>query len=419
MANLIQVKRSLTTATPGSLANGEFAYTANGDVLFIGSNATVVAIGGKRTPGVLTANQALVANSTSGIDKIITSNATIGTMWANGTQGTAGQYLASNGTATYWVTASASAATGGANTQIQFNDSAAFGGSAGFTFNKTTNNVLVANTLTVGTATVNTTNYTGTANNATNLGGAAASAYATLAASQTFAGNNTVAGTNTVFSSNVTISSANINATSALLSIRDITVSGNLIVSGAVTTLNTTTLTVNDNIIELALNNTTTDAVDTGLFSAAGNSSVQWYSGLARIAASSNSSSPFFKLFVTSTNPNTATTIDTSTVNTKTGTLQAYLAPFGVGGGFVANATNFQVTANSTYFANFTANSLTLTTALVATSGGTGLASYTNQDILVANTTNGFNKLGLGADGTVLQVSGTALAYGTLDGGTF
>ena len=63
MANLIQIKRSTTASTPGSLANGELAFTSNGDVLYIGSpNGSVVAIGGVRVPGFLTANQALVAN---------------------------------------------------------------------------------------------------------------------------------------------------------------------------------------------------------------------------------------------------------------------------------------------------------------------------------------------------------------------
>ena len=66
-----------------------------------------------------------------------------------------------------------------------------------------------------------------------------------------------------------------------------------------------------------------------------------------------------------------------------------------------------------------TANSLTLTTALIGTSGGTGLASYTAEDILVANTSIGFRKLALGTDGYVLQSNGTALIYSTLDGGSF
>jgi hypothetical protein len=38
---------------------------------------------------------------------------------------------------------------GGSNTQLQFNDSGVFGGTAGFTFNKTTNNAVLANTFTV------------------------------------------------------------------------------------------------------------------------------------------------------------------------------------------------------------------------------------------------------------------------------
>lgn len=134
--------------------------------------------------------------------------------------------------------AGASISIGGANTQIQFNDSSALGASGGLTFNKTSNTLFVGNTLTIGAgftanasafsmfsgffqgnttagvvgnwttnttakfignttvntvitsgtiqlggATVNSTVYTGsvstalTANNATNLNGSAASAY--------------------------------------------------------------------------------------------------------------------------------------------------------------------------------------------------------------------------------------------------
>jgi hypothetical protein len=72
MANLIQIKRSETTANPASLANGELAFSGNGDILFIGSAATVVPIAGKRFPGTLTANQALVANASSYLDQVKT-----------------------------------------------------------------------------------------------------------------------------------------------------------------------------------------------------------------------------------------------------------------------------------------------------------------------------------------------------------
>lgn len=103
MTNLIQIKRSLANPGPPSLSNGELAYTANGNVLFVGSpNGSVVSIGGLRTPGTLTANQALVANSTSGINEIRVGTANVGALYANGSLGTAGHVLHSNGTAVYW-----------------------------------------------------------------------------------------------------------------------------------------------------------------------------------------------------------------------------------------------------------------------------------------------------------------------------
>lgn len=203
MANKIQIKRSTTTAAPTGLANGELAYTTNGGVLFIGSPAdgSTLAIGGLRNPGVLTANQALVANATSGIDKVIVANLAPTAIWANGSIGTAGQILASNGSVVYWapapsgvtdLTDSANATTvtiasstgtdavidgansstagvmtaadknkldaipagavAGSNTQAMFNNSGVLAGDAGFTFNASTqnlraNNVTVANTL--------------------------------------------------------------------------------------------------------------------------------------------------------------------------------------------------------------------------------------------------------------------------------
>jgi hypothetical protein len=102
--NLIQIKRSLTTAIPGSLSAGELAYTANGDILYIGSpTGDIVAIGGKRNPGVLTANQALVANSTSWIDSIKVASLEATNIVANGQSGPAGTVLASDGDSTYWL----------------------------------------------------------------------------------------------------------------------------------------------------------------------------------------------------------------------------------------------------------------------------------------------------------------------------
>lgn len=150
MSNLIQIKRSLTTALPTSLANGELAFTSNGDVLYIGANGGIVPIAGKRVPGTLTANQAIVANSSGYVDYLKTANAWIDTVYANGSVGTPGQVLVSNGSTVYWGTG-----TSGSNTQVQFNDSGVANATAGFTFNKTTNTLFVGNTIQVNNFEVN------------------------------------------------------------------------------------------------------------------------------------------------------------------------------------------------------------------------------------------------------------------------
>ena len=694
--NRIQIKRSVTsgiTNTTPTINAGELIFTSNGYVLAIGdpaNSANVISIGGARYPGVLTANQAVVVNATSGIDKIIVANLAANGIWANGSAGSAGDVLTSNGTVVYWRAPSAGVA--GSDTQVQFNDGGSLAGEAGFTFNKTTdtltvngafttgdtgtgtggfiandtvvfvgnntiNTVVSSGGLTVnGTATIanstgvytgvvngssitvgtsftanstlvnaaainitgavntatlyattsaniasavqanstglwttgtvngavhsigatfiaNTTGvyHTGTMNaashtvgtsftanstlvnaaainvtgqtntgtlfvttsanigtaviansigltttgfvnatgavnaashtvgtaftanstvvnavsyysgtllvanttviNATHLGGQLPGYYTNAtnittgtlpwaqaptgtvntSGSFTLAGNTTLAGTNTVISSNLTVSGANVNisgsnvnitantnlagtnttissnviltgatltGTSTDLSMRNGTFSGNLTVSGTVITVNTAQLQVNDNIIQLSYNQTTADAVDAGFSSVAGNATAIWYSGIARIAASSNSTAPVFRVFVTNTNPNSAATIDTS-ANTRTGFIQAYLAPYGIGGLFVANATNISISGNSTITLGLAANTLSLTTALPGTSGGTGLSSIANNSLIFGNSTNGFNTLALGTSGYVVQSNGTAIVYDVLDGGTF
>lgn len=556
MANLIQIKRSLNTAVPTSLANGELAFTANGDVLYIGSNGNVVAIGGKRVPGTLTANQALVANSTSGIDKIIVANASITSIWANGSSGTNGQVLVSNGTAIYWGTG-----TSGSNTYVQFNDSGVANGVGSFTFDKTTQtlysqnavstqyilapnqsrnittnynsisgavgvatdltvgasgsggNIAVPSTATIniGSTTVNSTIYTGTANNANNLGGydvanvqswitsnasaaySNATSYAasisgtaysnamadTLSRNGSYTGNNTFGGTNTVISSNLTVSSARIFATAANLSVNNVTITtdltvngntnlgnnvtdtisvvgvvtgnlnpsanvtyylgnnsmrwnevhaqnvhsttgyfdgnvqiaGDLIVTGNVTTTNVASVVVSDPLIYLAGNNYTSDLVDIG-FTANYNDGTNRHTGLFRDASDGG----LYKLFNNLTQELSGNNlIDVSDPSYRIATLNAYLTSSGL----TTNGTNIAITANSTVSVAITANTLSLSTALPGTSGGTGLNSYTAEDILVANSSNGFRKLSLGATGYVLQSNGSALLFDVLDGGAF
>lgn len=83
MAQTIKIKRSTTTATPSTLSAGELAYSDNSDKLFIGAPAdnAVIAIGGKlyidmldHTAGTLTADSAIIVDSNSKIDKLLTGN---------------------------------------------------------------------------------------------------------------------------------------------------------------------------------------------------------------------------------------------------------------------------------------------------------------------------------------------------------
>jgi hypothetical protein len=736
--NLIQIKRSLTTAQPGSLANGELAYTANGDVLFVGSNGSIKAIGGARTPGTLTANQALVANATGWLDSVKSANLVIEKVYANGEFGTSGFVLASggNGSNAYWVsTGTLAVSPGGSNTQVQFNDSGTLAASAGFTFNKTSNTLNVSNTITVGAnvslntstltapsasitnasitkvyangahgtdgqllysnstgglywgsvgSSVNTlddltdvavatpsagqilvSNSTGVFRNVSLSGDITVNAdgvvsiaadsvtlgtdttgdyvasitagngisgsgtgegstptiavvagggivsnstgvfanvdgttlelsggaiqvkddsitlgtkttgnyVATITAGSGLSGNATtegstptiavvagsgiasnstgvhvVAGTGVVSNAtgvhigqpvattdNVTFNDITINgnttigsATSDVVSItarvsssivpsanvtydlgtsalrwkdlylagstivlgnssisdvsgtltlgntsvtdftstgntvlgsntsdvvtfnglvnsniipaanatysfgnntsrwyqlyaanvhseygyfdRDVSISGNLTITGTLTTVNANNLSVTDSLIQLAANNTASDVLDIGLFG-----SYQFdggdheHTGIFRDATDDK-----WKIFK-GLLPSPTTTVDTSNNTYQTATLVTYLESSAL----QTNATAVAISANSTVSVSITANSITLATALAGTSGGTGLSSYTVEDILVANSSNGFRKLGLGSDGYILQSNGTALVYGTLDGGTF
>jgi len=561
MANLIQIKRSLTNATPSGLANGELAFTANGDILFIGSNSSTIAIAGKRTPGTLTANQALVANATGYLDTIKAQNAWIGSVYANGSIGTAGQVLVSNGSIVYWGTGTA-----GSDTYVQFNDHGEANGTGGFTFNKTSNNLLVANTIntlyvnarsisifdieisnssygangyfnnltganlvsnsisanvittynieisnssygangyfnkltganlvsnsitadsanigSLNNVSVNNyvqyndsrdltgnlifnganlvvngtflnissnVNYTGkissnfipSVNNSYDLGstnykwrtgyfetGIQLNTVSLQDNSGSLGVNNiivytdakiaNIVGTTTNISSNLNISSNTIYANYAFLSVstanvaNDLYVGGDLHITGNISSSNVSTLNVQDPVIHLAANNEASDLLDIGFVGHYYDGS-SLHAGIIRDATT--------KEFYTFTNwpyePGiTADIFDTTNNDFHIAYLNTYLRS----GGLVSNATNFVLTSNSSLNVGITANTLALNTPLPTSSGGTGYNTYTSQDILVANASNGLAKLSLGTDGTVLQSNGSALIYATLDGGTF
>jgi hypothetical protein len=112
------------------------------------------------------ANATNIANltpSTLSVANVVLS----GTIQANGALGSSGWILKTSGTVAYWEAASA-ANPAGANTQIQFNDSLTFGTNAWFTFDKNTTTLLLGNS-TVNTVVNNTILKIANATNIANL----------------------------------------------------------------------------------------------------------------------------------------------------------------------------------------------------------------------------------------------------------
>jgi len=123
-----------------------FALGANADSLgsngfYLASNGTTVfwsAVSGG-APNTAAAFAWTNTHSFAG-NVTITSTAFLS---ANGTVGTNGQFLASNGTTVYWATPSASATAGGPNTAIQYANGTAMAGNGEFTYDYVTGQLQV------------------------------------------------------------------------------------------------------------------------------------------------------------------------------------------------------------------------------------------------------------------------------------
>ena len=204
------------------------------------------------------------------------------------------------------------------------------------------------------------------------------------------------------------VANADITANTATI-YHNLTVGGSLYITGNVVSTNVETLSVADPMIHLGTNNHTSDTLDLGFYADYYDGSTIRYSGLIRDASDGN-----YKLFngLTDQPQNQVNTASTSYVQ---GNLWAYLNS----GALVSGSTGVTLTANNTLSVNMVANTLTLSTPLAYSSGGTGFNTYVNGDLLVGNTSSGLQKLSVGSSGYVLQSDGTNLYWGGLDGGTF
>ena len=181
------------------------------------------------------------------------------------------------------------------------------------------------------------------------------------------------AGTGVAISSGA-ISIGQAVATSSDVTFNDLTVSGDLIVSGDTTTVNTATLSVEDPLIIMASGNNSADAVDIGFYGLYDTSGSQdLYSGLFRDASDSGK----WKLFKDNQAVPT-TTVNTSGTGYATGTLVANLE-----GNVTGNVTgNTSGTSGST-----TGNAATATALQNArTIGGTSFDGTANIAVALAGT---------------------------------
>lgn len=383
MANLIKIKRSSATAAPTTLNEGELAFSYLSGKLFIGNSSAVIPIGGTHNPGVLTANQALVANATSAIDKIIVANLQPTFIYANGASGTAGQVLLSNSTGgVYWGTATSDldSLTDVTISSVANNNLLVYDAGAGQWENHTLGgtasqvnvaynsqnitvslpaDVIVNSSLTVGNSTVNSVvNSTAVTTNTFNIaGGITVGSNVSINTSTIFIGNSTV---------NTTIQAGNIALRGTQISIGpDLVIDGNTIVVGNSTintVINSTSISVDGEVTSGNTNitgfiNVTSTANVGGAITARGDVTVNGVLTVANTATLGN------------TTINQTLTVGNSTVNAVINSTAVT-----VGSNVVLTTTSITL-GNSTV--NTFANSTSLSTG-VATLANTTINGFAN-----------------------------------------
>jgi len=361
MANTIRIKRraSGNAGAPGSLENAELAYNEVDDVLYYGKGTggaggtatTVEAIGGAGAYITLSGVQTVTGNKTfSGlvlvptptanahaVTKLYVDNAISGVTLGNTTV-TTGSYGSANTVATFTVQADGRL-TAAANATISI--------TASQVSDRATNLV---------------TGLTGTANQ--------------IAVSNSGVGAVTIS-----LPANVTISN-------------DLVVTGDFTVQGNTTTLNTSTLVVEDKNIVLANVASPTDTTADGAgitLKGATDKTLNWVD-----ATDAWTSSEDFNLLAGKVFEIGGTSVLSNTT-LGSGILNSSLTSVGTIATGVWNGT----TIGSAY-------------------GGTGFNTYTTGDLIYASATNTLSKRGVGTEGQFLKmVSGVPNWSDTVDGGTF
>lgn len=380
MANtIVQIKRSQTSAIPASLQYGELGYSFQSGKIYIGDISNVpVAIGGN------TYNQMLDAATSLNVANTIVKRNSSGDFAAGVV--TATLYGNAN-TATTWQSARLIGVSGDATGQVSVNGSA--NANVPLTLANTAvsagtygggSNVAIVTVDSKGRITYAANSEILLPSNSFTIAGDSGSDTFTTGGTLTFTGGD---GVDTIVSNDtVTINvDSTVVRTSGNQTVGgNLTITGNLIVSGNTTTVDVSTLSVEDSLIRLA-NNNNTNVVDIGFYGSANTGTLGYY-GIAR-TVSDNGNFFVFKGLPADLTGNTISSASVTFANT--GTLRASLT-----GGTVSG----------------------LNSAIGVTDGGTGLTAVTTGDILYANGTNTLTRLSAVSTGNVLISGASAPSWG-------
>jgi len=397
MANTsIRIKRSTTTSSPVSLLSGEFAYSYLSNTLFIGTpdGTGVVNVGGQYYTSQID-NATNAATNLTLVRRDATGNASFNYLFAN----IIGNIIGNANSATQLQTARDFSISGGDITAsaVSFNGTgdvvlnaslgAVSGLSAG-TYGGTTAIPVVTvaangRVMAIANTSLSTSfNLVGDTGTDTFYNGDTLTFTGGDGITSTVSDNTvSFAVDTTVFRSNTAIVKQTVDG--------DVEISGNLIVLGTQTTVNVSTLSVDDSLIALARNNTT-DAVDIGFYGHYNDGTAR-HAGMYRHAGTQE-----FYVFDNYTQEPTANTITPGSNNFRVATLNANIVSQ------FANVATLNVGTINVSNANL--SSLLLGTALSVPNGGTGQTSFTNGAILVGS--------GSGALGTLANSTYTATGSG-------
>ncbi len=399
MANTIQIKRSSANAAPAALGKGELAWVDHGTggaagILYVGdmttAGAVVRTIGGPGWAAPL-ASPALTGNPTAPTQASSDNSTRLATT-AYVTTATAAMVTTVSG-----LTDTVISAPAGGHVLIydgtdSWDNKALSGDISISAAGVVAVNNVAANSVALGTDTTGTyvSTVTGTANEiaVTGSGGEAAS---------------------------VTIGLPT-----------NVTIAGDLTVSGTTTTVSSTTVSIADPVFVLG-QNASDDNKDRGVEFKYndGTAKVGWFgyddsdAKFKYIANATNTSEVFSGTLgnvafgsidgtLTTASQTAITGVGTITTGAWQGT--AVGATYGGTGLDTSSSTGVAIVSGGTWSVDAELN---------VAQGGTGLASLASEALMVGNGTGNMTALTIGSNGEVLQVTGGSPTWGTLDGGTF